>query len=296
MAIHVKSPAALDARAGLGKSICDEAFDNRDISESLVPAQQVQPFVFDKYDVRVINRDGEPWFVASDACDALGIGNPRQAVTRLDDDEKDAVILNDAIGRPQETTIVNESGLYALVFSSGKAAAKRFKKWVRSEVLPSIRKTGAYGTPGAIDYSTPAAQLGVFQALLAKAEAAEALNAVLAPKAAAQDRLAMSEGEFVLTAASKILDMDYPEFRARLKERGHIFKRGKSRWLPSEPMRRKKSLRLVTETLDDPHDTSSTPRQITNQFTVVTPAGMDFFAKRLNREGQLRAYRQGKLL
>jgi prophage antirepressor-like protein len=77
--------------------------------------------------------------------EALGIDNSRQALSRLGDDEKDCVVLTDAMGRPRETAVVNESGLYALIFNSRKPEAKAFQKWVTSEVLPTIRKTGSYG-------------------------------------------------------------------------------------------------------------------------------------------------------
>lgn len=93
---------------------------------------------------RVIDRDGEPWFILSEVCRKLEIVNPRDAASRLDDDEKDAVGIADAIGREQKSTIINESGLYSLILSSRKEAAKKFKKWVTGEVLPAIRKTGGY--------------------------------------------------------------------------------------------------------------------------------------------------------
>lgn len=94
---------------------------------------------------RVIDRNGEPWFVLTEVCAKLDIANPRDAASRLDDDEKDAVGIPDAIGRTQKTTIINESGLYSVILRSVKPEAKRFKKWITSEVLPSIRKTGGYG-------------------------------------------------------------------------------------------------------------------------------------------------------
>lgn len=94
---------------------------------------------------RVVDRDGEPWFVLNEVCAKLEIANPRDAASRLDDDEKDAVGIADAIGRTQKTTIISESGLYSLILTSRRPEAKRFKKWVTSEVLPTIRKTGRYG-------------------------------------------------------------------------------------------------------------------------------------------------------
>lgn len=103
----------------------------------------VIPFSFDRHPVRVIERDGELWFVMNDVAEALEFSRGRDAGRMLDDDEKGAHILRTP-GGDQEVIIVNESGLYALIFKSRKASAKRFKKWVTSEVLPSIRKTGRY--------------------------------------------------------------------------------------------------------------------------------------------------------
>ena len=94
--------------------------------------------------VRTLYRDDEPWFVAADVCKSLGIENARQAITRLDDDEKDAVILNDTMGRQQTVNIINEFGLYNLILGSRKPEAKQFKRWITHEVIPQIRQTGAY--------------------------------------------------------------------------------------------------------------------------------------------------------
>lgn len=104
-------------------------------------------FNFGALSIRTIDKEGEIWFVANDVCAALDIASPRVAVTRLDDDERDGVCLTDAIGRQQEATIINESGLYSLVMSSRKAEAKKFKRWVTHDVLPAIRKTGRYEAP-----------------------------------------------------------------------------------------------------------------------------------------------------
>lgn len=105
------------------------------------------PFDFDGSAVRVLMRGGAPWFVAKDVCDILELGNSRDAVSRLDNDERDGVGITDAIGREQSTTCISESGLYSLIFTSRKAEAKRFRKWVTAEVLPCIRQTGRYVRP-----------------------------------------------------------------------------------------------------------------------------------------------------
>lgn len=93
--------------------------------------------------VQVIN--GEPWFVGKDVCDVLGLSNHKMSIKSLDEDEVSSVYLIDAMGRKQETKVISESGLYSLIFQSRKPEAKPFRKWVTSEVLPSIRKRGYYG-------------------------------------------------------------------------------------------------------------------------------------------------------
>lgn len=100
-------------------------------------------FEYGENKVRVVIKNGEPWFVARDVCDILKHTNSRVAVDRLDDDEK-GVSKVYTPGGLQEMTVVSESGLYTLVLTSNLPEAKRFKKWVTSEVLPRIRKTGAY--------------------------------------------------------------------------------------------------------------------------------------------------------
>lgn len=94
--------------------------------------------------IRAFERDGETWFVALDACRVLDHSNTSMAIARLDTDEKDEVSIADPIGRYQQTAIINESGLYHLIFTSRKPEAEVFRKWVTSEVLPAVRKTGAY--------------------------------------------------------------------------------------------------------------------------------------------------------
>lgn len=107
----------------------------------------ILPFEFEAHAVRVhVDDAGQPWFNANDVCAVLEFGNPRQAVeSHVDDDDVQKLDTIDAIGRSQRTNHVNESGLYALIIGSTKDAAKRFKRWVTSEVLPAIRKTGGYG-------------------------------------------------------------------------------------------------------------------------------------------------------
>jgi prophage antirepressor-like protein len=107
-------------------------------------ALALKSFGFGDQLVRTIDREGAIWFVANDVCAALEIVNPRHAVSKLAEDERDCVAINDAIGRERETTIISESGVYALVFKSRKPVAVTFRQWVTGEVLPAIRMTGRY--------------------------------------------------------------------------------------------------------------------------------------------------------
>lgn len=123
---------------------------------------QFQP----SHEVRVFIIDGEPWFVAVDVCAALDLSNVTKALIRLDDDEKSQVIDPATLNSVQGTEInnllnvINESGLYSLILTSRKPEAKKFKKWVTSEVLPAIRKTGRYVHPEATQPQPAPAPLG----------------------------------------------------------------------------------------------------------------------------------------
>ncbi|OQX16137.1 MAG: hypothetical protein BWK73_04550 [Thiothrix lacustris] len=123
---------------------------------------QLQVFNFaDGISVRTfLDANGMPWFVAADVCSALELSNTSKAVSRLDDDEK-GVTTGDTLGGKQELTTINESGLYSLIMTSRKEEAKKFKKWVTSEVLPTIRKTGSYGAgkPPALPPAKPVTPL-----------------------------------------------------------------------------------------------------------------------------------------
>lgn len=97
----------------------------------------------DGFALSATEKDGQAWFIAADVCRSLEIKNASDAVSKLDDDEK-GVGTTDTLGGRQQVRIINESGLYSLIFTSRKESAKRFKKWVTGAVLPSIRKHGGY--------------------------------------------------------------------------------------------------------------------------------------------------------
>ena len=118
------------------------------MSNLTIGASAPVPFSFESHTVRAINHDGEIWFVAADVGGVLGLGNVRSSLALLDDDESAVHSMDirseNGVVQKREVNIINESGLYALILRSRKPEAKRFRKWVTSEVLPAIRKTGAY--------------------------------------------------------------------------------------------------------------------------------------------------------
>lgn len=101
-------------------------------------------FDFQSHQIRIVMKNDEPWFVCTDVAETLGYATAKDAARNLDEDEKGRHIVP-TLGGNQDLTIINESGLYALVLRSRKPEARKFAKWVTSEVLPSIRKTGGYG-------------------------------------------------------------------------------------------------------------------------------------------------------
>ena len=187
--------------------------------------------VFEGAEVRaVIGPDGEPRFVAADVCRVLDIGNVSDAVRRLDDDERGL----DSIDTPngcQFMTLVTESGLYSLVMGSRKPEAKRFKRWVTSEVLPAIRKTGSYGQQDALaalnDPATLRALLGDYAG---RVQALEAGAAAAAPKLEVYDRIVASGDTVGFREAAKLVraatGASEPEVRALMVRRGWVQRLG----------------------------------------------------------------------
>lgn len=110
----------------------------------------IQIFQYQGKPVRTVQKDGEPWWVLKDVCDALSVGNASDVFNRLDDDEK-GVDSIDTPGGKQKVNIINESGLYNVILRSDKPQAKPFRRWVTGEVLPSIRKHGGYLTPEKVE-------------------------------------------------------------------------------------------------------------------------------------------------
>lgn len=107
---------------------------------------KLQVFNYEGKEIRTVEKDGEFWWVLKDVCAVLGLTEPHRVAARLDEDERTQSTVIDSMGREQKTTVINEAGLYNVILRSDKPEAKDFKRWVTHEVLPSIRKHGAYVT------------------------------------------------------------------------------------------------------------------------------------------------------
>lgn len=173
---------------------------------------ELQTFNFNASILRILtDENGEPWFVAKDVCNVLELNNVGQALTRLDDDEKSSITLNDGTPGTPNKAIVSESGLYSLILASRKPEAHEFKRWITHEVLPTIRKTGGY---------IPTSESDSDEAIMAKAlliaqktieRNAQQLRAKdrqimeLEPKAKALDTFTNVEDKLLVRDAAKVL-------------------------------------------------------------------------------------------
>ena len=145
-------------------------------------------------EIRTVNISGEPWFVAADVCRALEIVNHKDALSRLDEDEKSGVGLTDPHGREQITNVINEPGLYSLILSSRKPEARLFKRWITHEIIPSIRKTGSYAMNGRVHAEINADKTKFEMGLLAVKATADLVNASEVGRLIMMDKFCKSAG------------------------------------------------------------------------------------------------------
>ena len=225
--------------------------------------------------VRVLEQNGEPWFVAKDVCDCLGLKNPTMAVNTLDDDERAKFNL----GRQGNTNIVNEYGLYNLVLSSRKPEAKEFKRWITHEVIPSIRKYGSFNM--AIPRTLPDA-LNAYANEIEAHQRTQALLEAQRPKVLFADSVAASHTSILIGELAKLLhqngvkDMGQKRLFAWMREHGYLISRKANDY--NMPTQRAMELGLfqikeTTVTHSDGHiSVSKTPK--------VTGKGQQYFIEK----------------
>jgi prophage antirepressor-like protein len=238
-------------------------------------------FKYQEKEVRVVKDDqGEPWFVAKDVCDVLSIIDTRTIIERLDLDEWDKTTVIDAMGREQEGYIVSESGLYESIARSNKPEAKVFQKWIRKEVLPSIRKHGAYMTPETIEGILNDPDTIIKLATNLKEErlkrlALEEEKKALLPKAEFFDAVADSKDAIDLGRAAKILDCGVGRNRLfeMLRSTGILQKDN----IPFQTFIDRRYFRVIEQKYNLPDGSIRI-----NTKTLVYQKGLDYILKTLN--------------
>ena len=243
---------------------------------------EIVPQVFNNAEfgqLRVIKAsDGEPWFVAKDVCNALGLANVGQAVLNLDGDEK-GITIADTLGGQQKLITISESGFYRLVLKSRKPEAKAFQRWVTHEVLPSIRKEGGYIAASANDSEADI----MARALLIAQKTIERNQkriAELEPKALFADAVAASDGTCLVGELAKMMrqngvNVGQNRLFAMLREGGYLGKSGSNYNVPTQRAMDAGLFRIkeTAITHSDGHVTiSRTPK--------VTGKGQTYFLKR----------------
>lgn len=194
---------------------------------------EVQLFNFENHEVRSLLVDDEPWFVGKDVAEILSYSNTRKALTdHVDDEDKmDGVTIRDSIGRNQKPVLINESGLYCLVLSSKLPSAKKFKRWVTSEVLPALRKTGQYQVKELSGQELMAKALIEAQSVLA---AKDKQIEEMKPKALFADAVSASKGSISVGSLAKLLAQNgiaigQNRLFAWLRDNNFLIKDGKSK-------------------------------------------------------------------
>lgn len=198
----------------------------------------MQIFKYENNDVRTVEINGEPWFVLKDVCGVLGLSNHKVTAQRLDRDEVSQTYLTDSIGRKQETTVINESGLYSVILRSDKPEAKPFRKWVTSEVLPSIRKNGGYiaGQEQMTPEELMAKALLVANKTLAERDARiselTVQNTIMQPKAEYFDELVDRNTLTNFRETAKELGISERDFIRFLIDKKYIFRNQRGKLMP----------------------------------------------------------------
>ena len=227
--------------------------------------------------VRTLTINDEPWFVGKDVAEILGYSNPRDAISKhVDSEDKNSVAIRDGItrGNPNQT-VINESGLYSLVLSSKLPSAKKFKRWVTSEVLPALRKTGQYQVKELSGSELMAKALIEAQSVLA---AKDKQIEEMKPKVVFADAVATSHTSILVGELAKILkqngiDMGQKRLFAWLRENGFLIKRkGTDYNMPTQ-----KAMDLGLFEIKEGSYVNGSGVNITTKTPKVTGKGQQYF-------------------
>ena len=243
---------------------------------------ELRLFNFENNQVRTLLINNEPWFVGKDVAEILGYSNPRDALSKhVDSEDKNSVAIHDGNKGNPNLTIINESGVYALVFGSKLQSAKKFKHWVTSEVLPTLRKTGSYATPQLTGEELMA------KALIEAKSVMERQNKQIIemkPKALFADTVAASDSSILVGQEAKLISqsgckMGQNRFFAWLRENGYLCSKGENYNMPTQKSREMDLIEIKIRTVTNPDGSvreTKTP--------VITGKGQIFFINKFKKE------------
>lgn len=228
--------------------------------------------------VRTIEIDNEPYFVGKDVAEILGYSEPRSAVSKKVDSEDRGVAKMETPSGVQEMTIINESGLYSLIFGSKLPKAKEFKHWVTSEVLPSIRKHGMYATNELLN--DPDFAIQAFTALKEERERRKQLESIVEqdkPKVLFADAVGTAQTSILVGDLAKLIkqngvDIGQKRLFNYLRENGYLIKSGNSKNMPTQKAMDKGLFEVKERTINNPDGSV----RIT-KTTKVTGKGQTYF-------------------
>lgn len=239
--------------------------------------------------VRVIEQNGEPWFIGKDVADILGYGNSRDALnTHVDSEDKNTVVISDGKRGNPNQTIINESGLYSLILSSKLPTAKQFKRWVTSEILPSIRKNGGYiaGQETLSDDELLSKALLVAQNKIAERDKQ---IKTMQPKVLFADTVAASNTSILIGDLAKLLKQNGVNIGQKrlfewMRSNGYLIRKKGNSWNMPTQRSMERGLFEIKETVI----THSDGHIAVNKTPKVTGKGQMYFVNRfLNEESEV---------
>lgn len=243
---------------------------------------ELKQFNFENNQVRTLLINDEPWFVGKDVAEILGYSNPRDALSKhVDSEDKNSVAIHDGNKGNPNLTIINESGVYALVFSSKLQSAKKFKHWVTSEVLPTLRKTGSYATPQLTGEELMAKALIEAKSVL---ERQNKQIIEMKPKALFADTVAASDSSILIGDLAKLIkqngtDIGQKRLFERMRNDGYLIKKGTSKNMPTQMAMEKGLFEVKERTISNPDGSTRITRT-----TKVTGRGQIYFINMFKKE------------
>lgn len=242
-------------------------------------------------EIRTIVMNSEPWFVGKDVAEILGYAKARNAISaHVDPEDKKDAPIQGPLGGTQEMTIINESGLYSLILSSKLPTAKRFKRWVTSEVLPAIRRHGAYLTEQKVEeiLTNPDTIIKLATQLKEEREArkqAEALNEANRPKVIFAEAVSTSKDGILVGMLAKLLHQNGVKIGQNrlfqwLRDKGYLMKRGVDKNMPTQRSKELGLFDVKERVVGNPDGSIRLTRT-----PVVTGKGQVYFVQKFLSEG-----------